>query len=386
MNNTAESFKDALVNGSQIISDCEKIFHIGRFTYMGKTITYDFTDGYISCSDGSKSYHKLSDKEYEAIVNGHIDYPSQYHNTKGSVPLPIDKTATFFPLVMRNLPHWVVWKLESASNGRNTKIPYSPLYDGKASSTNPDTWSTFEKAQEKLSAGEYNGLGFVFTEDIGLIFIDLDHVIENDIITDPIAIDVIHTIGKDTYIEKSQSGTGLHIFAYGKIPQSLKKEKIEIYYQGRYVAMTGNALSACEPSDKHSEILKVYEKYKTPEKTHSPKIAPSVSLNLSDDEIIRQASNSSNGRKFVKLINGDWSDYPSQSDADFALCSYLAFWCDRNPETIERIFTASGLYRDKWERQDYRYRTIQKACDGTTESISEYIERKKREESDFGKR
>jgi len=42
------------------------------------------------------------------------------------------------------------------------------------------------------------------------------------------------------------------------------------------------------------------------------------------------------------------------SAADLALCSMLAFWTNNDELRIDSLFRQSGLYREKWERQDYR--------------------------------
>ena len=87
-----------------------------------------------------------------------------------------------------------------------------------------------------------------------------------------------------------------------------------------------------------------------------------TAADLADDDLIEYALNASNGDKFERLWNGDTSGYPSHSEADQALCNMLAFWTGGDPQQIERLFSQSGLARDKWsERSDYRDRTIQKA-------------------------
>lgn len=282
----------------------------------------------------------------------------------------------FYPESMKSLNNWVLWKLETGNNGRITKVPYSPKYNGHASSSNPKTWGTYEEAYREYMTGKYNGLGFVFSLDTGIVFIDVDHCIDDKGYFNSIATDVISTMGKDTYIELSQSGTGLHIFSFATIPDAIKRAEIEMYSSGRFVAMTGKALSPLELSDKHIEVSKIYEKYKKVKKAPQRPIVPTENkLSLSDNEIINRASRSKNtGELFRKLMSGDFSEYGSQSEADFKLCSILSFWSDRDYETIERIFTSSGLCRDKWlERADYRKRTIKTAINSTIYSISEYI-------------
>lgn len=98
---------------------------------------------------------------------------------------------------------------------------------------------------------------------------------------------------------------------------------------------------------------------------HAGTPAPIEALDLSDRELLALAMNARNGAEFRSLWNGDISSYPSQSEADLALCGHLAFWTGKDRERIDSLFRQSGLYRDKWERQDYRRHTIDTAIDGT---------------------
>ena len=49
------------------------------------------------------------------------------------------------------------------------------------------------------------------------------------------------------------------------------------------------------------------------------------------------------------------------SSADAALAQHLAFWTGKNCDHIQRLMLMSGLVRDKWDREDYLYRTITRA-------------------------
>ena len=64
----------------------------------------------------------------------------------------------------------------------------------------------------------------------------------------------------DTYIEISQSGKGLHIFAKGEIADNFNNqiEKVEMYQNNRCIAMTGNSIDGTSNNiiDKQSEIDK----------------------------------------------------------------------------------------------------------------------------------
>jgi hypothetical protein len=46
------------------------------------------------------------------------------------------------------------------------------------------------------------------------------------------------------------------------------------------------------------------------------------------------------------------------------LCGLLAFWTNRDAERMDRLFQRSALIRQKWERGDYRRRTIERAITG----------------------
>ena len=60
--------------------------------------------------------------------------------------------------------------------------------------------------------------------------------------------------------------------------------------------------------------------------------------------------------------------YPDdRSRGDLSLCCHLAFWTGGDAERMDRLFRLSGRYREKWERVDYRERTIARALEQVTE-------------------
>jgi hypothetical protein len=101
----------------------------------------------------------------------------------------------------------------------------------------------------------------------------------------------------------------------------------------------------------------------------APSASPAAATLVEDDDIIGQIHTAANSEKAVALWEGRWEKlYDSQSEADLALCSILAFWCDpekKEPDLdrIDRLFRRSALYREKWERDDYREDTIAMAAD-----------------------
>jgi AAA domain len=91
---------------------------------------------------------------------------------------------------------------------------------------------------------------------------------------------------------------------------------------------------------------------------------------LTDDEIIRLARGATNSAKVEALWLGDVSGYPSDSEADQALISLLAFYT-QDEEQLDRLYRRSGLCRQKWlDRPDYRHRTITHALSNLKETYT----------------
>jgi hypothetical protein len=88
-----------------------------------------------------------------------------------------------------------------------------------------------------------------------------------------------------------------------------------------------------------------------------------VSPPLTDDEVILNICGTPYFDKFLRLMGGDLSDYGGDhSAADLALLGMLAYWT-QDWDQLDRLFRQSKLYRSKWERADYRERTIAKALE-----------------------
>jgi hypothetical protein len=94
--------------------------------------------------------------------------------------------------------------------------------------------------------------------------------------------------------------------------------------------------------------------------------ATSAPCSLSDLEIIDKAKRAKNGQKFTMYWDGGNGHKASASEGDLALCSLVAFYTGPDPGRIDQIFRASGRFRSKWNRPDYRERTIRKALAGRT--------------------
>lgn len=287
----------------------------------------------------------------------------------------------YYPETLKDLPIWALWRLETSHKNRLTKVPYSPHYYGRASSTDPNTWGTFDQAINTFNSRPdyYNGISLIISKDYGLVFIDIDHCINKYGVFSETASDIIGSFGSQ-YMEFSQSGSGIHIVTRGTIPKNFKNSQngVEMYHDKRFCAMTGDVLCKGEPTEEQSVLNELFQRYKTPDKAIKRVRTQNRTLQNDDKWIIEHASR--RGR-FKDLYSGNWSSagYGSQSEADLSLCLILAFWTDCDPNQIDRIFQTSGLYRPKWDRQDYRETTIHNAICQCSETLSEYRQRKNRE-------
>jgi hypothetical protein len=114
-------------------------------------------------------------------------------------------------------------------------------------------------------------------------------------------------------------------------------------------------------AERTAELAAFYaETFGADAKDRSP-LSGAGSAGLSDDDVIARAREAANASKFLTLWAGDTSAYGGDdSAADLALLSLLAFWT-QDADQLDRLFRRSGLYREKWDRSDYRLRTINKA-------------------------
>lgn len=278
------------------------------------------------------------------------------------------------PADLRDREQWILWRSEKR-DGDETKVPYQPDGRSKASTSTPATWTTFEKARQAYERGQFDGVGFVFTEEDPFVGIDLDGCVNGGDLTGG-AWQIVKRL--DSYTEGSPSGTGLHIIIRGFItadrnrtsdPKGLKE--LEVYEDGRYFTFTGRSLdSAPDTVEQRAQALHALceEVFPSPEPATEPR-KPQAPAQLEDQELVQKAKQFDDAGKFAQLWNGDTSAYgDDHSRADLALVNKLAFWTGGDRSRIDRLFRQSGLCREKWtKRPDYRERTINKALDGRTE-------------------
>ena len=258
------------------------------------------------------------------------------------------------PAELKKVPNWVCWQGEA-------KIPKNPFNGQNAKSNDRKTWGTFEQAVKACEVFGFDGLGFQFAPPY--FGIDLDHCLDNLDFVD----EFVETL--QSYTEVSRSGNGIHIICRGKLPDgNRRKGGVEMYSEGRYFIMTGNIYNPAytEIRDCTESVKVLHSKY-LPTSVPKAEVRRSVVVDMDDAEIIDKARNCKSGSLFTMLYTGAWEGlFPSQSEADLALCNQLAFWTGRNEAQMDRIFRSSGLMRKKWDTKrggdTYGNITIGKAC------------------------
>lgn len=250
-------------------------------------------------------------------------------------------TKKYIPSTMKKMNNWIFWRKE-LRDGRTTKIPINAKTFGNAMSNNPDTWCTYEYVYKNFDKSKVNGAGFMLPLDKSITMIDLDHCIENGKINQ-FALNIMNCF-KDTYIEISQSGTGIHIFVLGGVEKSVKTTEIEIYSEKRFCALTGNALQAMDLAEHQKELNILFEQYGK-KIIETPIIKSTGDLDVR--EIMQIIRKSRNADKFNQYFNGE---VPANSENTLGLASILAFYCGNDEGKIKQIIEMSGMYREKCNR------------------------------------
>jgi putative DNA primase/helicase len=290
--------------------------------------------------------------------------------------------------------HWVTWRSEFR-DGKPTKVPYDPATGQRASVTDPTTWSSFDTAVTAYHDAGFTGVGFVLTSADPYAGLDLDGCRDSLTgIVEPWAQSTIDLVG--SYTEVSPSGSGLRVFLHGVMPgPRCRHGSTEVYGDLRYLTVTGQHVAGTPTTieDRQPQLERLYQELFSTETrvavapdpkrravtVPTPDGGPVAARRfgrtgatpmppMTDDELLRRARDASNGWKFEQLFDaGAWQgDYPSQSEADLALCGLLVFWT-RDANQVDRLFRQSALMRFKWDemrgRGTYGQQTVQTALD-----------------------
>jgi hypothetical protein len=288
-------------------------------------------------------------------------------------PTPIKSTFDNIPNDFKVRKHWVLWKYENKI-GKWTKVPYQAS-NKKADSTNPDTWCNYSEAIKAYGTGKYSGIGFAIG-DSGFTCVDIDH--ENEW-ADGELEKLLSGLHDKYYMEKSPSGNGYHLWLKAVKPEgmgckskSFHNSLVEVYNSDRFITMTGVVINGHTSIQKaQAEIESVFAPLMPNPKVLNHTVEPHTPLNLDDkailDLIISSAGRGTSGAiTFCDLHNNGSPDGTDYSGNELAYFNNLAFYTGNNAAQMDRIYRSGAMMRDKWNREDYRQRTLDKAMAGCT--------------------
>lgn len=289
---------------------------------------------------------------------------------------------------MLAIPQWFVWRLTwDQEENKFQKMPcYSDGSKYRMDASDSSNWQTFANARNTLQTlrtrndGHAYTLGFWLTLDTGYWFFDLDKCVTDGKLT-PLAQQLATGFNGAAW-EWSSSGTGLHLFGRGAVPEHRRKgikgigDGLEFYNDKRGVAfgLSGQFFGNAD-TDHSAAVAWLVANYFPPqalpgEVLDSEFDRPHASYNgpVDDDELIARmrraermdaaavfAGLPAERATFSDLFDGNMETltrlYAGASDMDFALIGALSFWTGRDAIRTERIARRSALYRDKWESQ-----------------------------------
>lgn len=256
------------------------------------------------------------------------------------------------PSELKLLERWVCWRYEVRGDKR-TKVPYT-ADNTRAKVTDPSDWMLFDAALVTLHESQeralpYVGIGFVLVRADGLVAFDFDHCLnKKGDITDAKVSEAVARLS--SYTEVTPSGEGLRVLCYGSLPRGANRRAgYEIYDDKRYVTLTGNKYPGSADSiEIREESIKAVWKALL----GSVDVAQGLAAALQKKEIADLYEADTDAKREA-LGHG------SHSDADLALCRMLLPF--GSTAEVDAWFRASKLMRPKWEREDYRQRTLTKA-------------------------
>jgi Protein of unknown function (DUF3987) len=287
------------------------------------------------------------------------------------------------PQRLKEKSNWVLWKLAQV-NGKITKVPYKLDFKNAAASTRSDEWSDYKSVVEKImSEGgitEKQGLGRVVQKDERVVGFDLDGCRDSQ--TGAIAQwaeDIVEAV--NSYCEITPSQTGIRVWAVGDLPLGDRvfnldpavgyggKVKIEIFTDGRYFTVTGQSIYDAplverDLTEAYELIHAIRRKHPAPKKSKTSAATANATATESASVQIEKLGQFDTS-KYDIFMRGEITsrepfviqnglgklEYPSQSEADFALATVLAYHHKGDREKMGVDFRASKLYRpEKWDR------------------------------------
>lgn len=266
---------------------------------------------------------------------------------------------TAVPAELRARRQWVIWrsvinKNEETGQTSITKPPFDPNNPGyMADVKKPETWGSFEDAVRVFENNPslVQGIGFVFTSDDEFFGIDVDD--EEKVKPEHLAArrSIVNDLlsRADTYTEVSPSGKGLHIIGRGKMPISGKRStaiQLEVYGAERYFTITGNVYAGRATITDQQALVDMFAQHfgnndDSASVTNLGDIATHRRLDLSDEEVIREATNYN--PMFAPRFNAQTGCGPGEWSETFMMIVGVLDQITGKVEQLQRIVMNSPM-------------------------------------------
>lgn len=140
---------------------------------------------------------------------------------------------------------FVTWALVSVpGRAKPSKFPYTR--DGKlltGSFSDPALLANLMTLEEAIAAAKargHDGVGLVFTPGCGIVGIDLDCcILDGEVVGTSEQQQALAAFAAYSFVEHSQSGTGLHAIALGSAATNKKDGVLELFGDKNFLALTG---------------------------------------------------------------------------------------------------------------------------------------------------
>ena len=252
------------------------------------------------------------------------------------------------PAELREYKQWLwfkkIRKQDLKGKEKILKLPVSPITLKSDDWNNKEQWGDFETAVNNLESSGCDGLSFVLSRDDPFVCIDLDNV-------DNKKQDMFINDFNGTYVEISQSGMGIHIFAKGEIEKNFNNqlEKVEMYQENRCIAMTGNTYKfndfvANKVLLKQKELDKYYKLF-FPKRSVREIIRKyqEAAECVPDSNTVIETMCMYNAMARA-LFEGSYTSGDASKD-DFSLLLFLNSFTHGNAEMMKELFLKSALNR-----------------------------------------
>lgn len=332
---------------------------------------------------GDKFNYRINNDGRQVEVNGKELRTIFSGKELGKVPVRVapskrnkaalERIAGNVPEELKALQCWGVYFTtppKDPNKKKRDKVLLSPTDGHWAKANEPDKWVDFDTAMKYAKDHNHEGLACLLTKDNGITCIDLDECIDEKGNLNPLAAKLTSEL-KNTYIEKSVSGNGLHIFLKDDVLKDGKYRnsahtadgELEVYDSSHIISLTGNMMSESKSlgicPTKTAQFLResLGERVQITKPAYDPNKSRYVAGN--DNDVIERIRRSKKGPEFEALFSGKGISGNASED-DARLANMLAFFTDCDASQSLRIMKQSSSYRPM-KADSYYEHTINKA-------------------------